>query len=172
MRTDFQRDYFLPAANNYPGRDERLKVEFSSSSNLNIGVSNFAVSHCWTPHLGRNFLPSATAALHYSMEDLNILGGWAAKPIRFGSEVTFTESDFSSKRNLLHTSMVQVNHSTHPLPLVSVAIPRTNSSMADLISSLIITDFQKGTARARCKCTRFGDLGSTDQRHHRSRHVL
>ena len=37
------------------------------------------VAQHWTPHSGRNFLPSATAALGYQKTDRDILGGWSAQ---------------------------------------------------------------------------------------------
>ena len=36
------------------------------------------VSQFWTSHSGRKDLPSATAALQFSEQDLDILGGWSA----------------------------------------------------------------------------------------------
>ena len=37
------------------------------------------VSHFWTPHPGRNFLPSAAAALNVETSDRDMLGGWMAQ---------------------------------------------------------------------------------------------
>ena len=37
------------------------------------------ILHCWTPYFGRNFLPSATAALNFDKSDKDNLGGWSAQ---------------------------------------------------------------------------------------------
>ena len=42
-----------------------------------------SVARFWSPHAGRNFLPSAAAALGCSKADRGLLGGWATK----GSDV-------------------------------------------------------------------------------------
>ena len=41
------------------------------------------IPNCWTPYFGRNFLPSATAALNFGKSDRDNLGGWSAQ----GSDV-------------------------------------------------------------------------------------
>ena len=35
--------------------------------------------HFYTPHSGRNFMPSASAVLHFSRNDQDMLGGWSAE---------------------------------------------------------------------------------------------
>ena len=42
-------------------------------------VFGHGVGHYWTPHSGRNFLPSAAAALNIEKTDRDMLGGWAAQ---------------------------------------------------------------------------------------------
>ena len=40
------------------------------------------VVHCWTPHSGRNFLPSATGALGHAKQERDALGGCLRKEAR------------------------------------------------------------------------------------------
>ena len=42
-------------------------------------VFSQGVGHYWTPHSGRNFIPSAAAALNIKKTDRDMLGGWAAQ---------------------------------------------------------------------------------------------
>ena len=41
----------------------------------------------WTPHSGRHFMPSASAALGHSLSDREPLGGWGAEGSRGQSAV-------------------------------------------------------------------------------------
>ena len=38
-----------------------------------------STGHYYTPHSGRNFMPSATAVLGFSKSDRDVLGGWSAE---------------------------------------------------------------------------------------------
>ena len=87
---EFRRDYLLPApAANLTGAlqaELRYDTGFAILSRtlaalrLNDG-SEFPLSLAsfWTPHSGRTFMPSSTAALQFPTEERNFLGGWQAQ---------------------------------------------------------------------------------------------
>ena len=86
----FVRDYLLPSpSDGFKGcRRQELKyvigsaVQFRVLSSLKLNgkqLFSHRVAQHWTPHSGRNFLPSATAALGYQKTDRDILGGWSAQ---------------------------------------------------------------------------------------------
>ena len=86
----FERDYLLASpSDGFRGcRRQELKyvvgsaVQFRLLSSLKLnGKQLFSqrVAQHWTPHSGRNFLPSATAALGYQKTDRDILGGWSGR---------------------------------------------------------------------------------------------
>ena len=89
-RADFQRDYLLPMpSGNLRGcvhRELRYDTAYALQRRvmevLTTGqerVFGHGVGHYWTPHSGRNFLPSAAAALNIEKTDRDMLGGWAAQ---------------------------------------------------------------------------------------------
>ena len=86
----FERDYLLPSpSDGFRGcRRQELKyvvgsaVQFRLLSSLKLNgkqLFSHRVAQHWTPHSGRNFLPSATAALGFQKTDRDILGGWSAQ---------------------------------------------------------------------------------------------
>ena len=81
----FERDYLLPSpTDGYRGcRRKELKyvigsaVQFRVLSSLKVDVKQLfehTVAQHWTPHSGRNYLPSATGALGYAKGDRYLLG--------------------------------------------------------------------------------------------------
>ena len=87
----FQRDYHLPAP---PGAfDSCLRTELrcalgyaiqnrllaSLADNKGAKVLTADATVFWTPHSGRSFLPSCTAALGFPKEERDNLGGWSPK---------------------------------------------------------------------------------------------
>ena len=87
----FDKDYLLPSpTDGFRGcRHKELKyvigsaVQFRVLSFLKVdGKQLFShkVPQHWTPHSGRNFLPSVAAALGYPEADRDLLGAWSAKP--------------------------------------------------------------------------------------------
>ena len=86
----FERDYLLPSpTGNYSScKKQELKYAIGSAiqgrvlSLLKLNeetLFRFRVIHYWTPHSGRNFMPSATGALGFSRQDRDVLGGWSAE---------------------------------------------------------------------------------------------
>ena len=89
-KADFQRDYLLPMpSGNLKGcvhRELRYDTAYALQRRvmevLTTGqerVFSHGVGHYWTPHSGRNFLPSAAAALNIEKTDRDMLGAWAAQ---------------------------------------------------------------------------------------------
>ena len=86
----FERDYLLLSpSGNYRGCMRReLKYSVGAAVQAKI-LANFQfrqqqlfdhrVAHFWTPHSGRNFMPSASAAMGYQKSDRDVLGGWSAQ---------------------------------------------------------------------------------------------
>ena len=86
----YSRDYLLPApSNNYQGfKNKELKYQVAFAVQTRIlafathrGQRIFRTSsrHYFTPHSGRNFMPTATAVLNFSRSDRDMLGGWLAE---------------------------------------------------------------------------------------------
>ena len=84
----FSRDYLIPAPEkNFVGcRPIELKYEIGYAvqnrimallSYKNIPLFPVPVTSFWTPHSGRSFLPSCCAALEFSKDDRDYLGGWS-----------------------------------------------------------------------------------------------
>ena len=84
----FSRDYLIPASEkNFSGcRHRELKYEIDYAvqnrvmSLLNLNDTNIfpvPVTSFWTPHSGRSFLPSCCAALDFTEEERDYLGGWS-----------------------------------------------------------------------------------------------
>ena len=85
-----ERDYPLPApSNNYRGfKTKELKYAtafavqtqiISLASYRGLKIFQGSTGHYYTPHSGRNFMPSGTAVLGFSQADRDILGGWSAE---------------------------------------------------------------------------------------------
>ena len=85
-----ERDYLLQApSNNYRGfktKELRYATAFavqtqiiSLASYRGLKIFQGSTGHCYTPHSGRNFMPSGTAVLEFSEADRDILGGWSAE---------------------------------------------------------------------------------------------
>ena len=86
-----ERDYLLPApTNNFHGfKTKELKYStafavqthiISTACYRGLRVFENSTGHYYTPHSGRNFMPSAAAAvLGFSKSERDILGGWSAE---------------------------------------------------------------------------------------------
>ena len=68
------------------GKNSRITRHLPSNLRLSrwlriavYGFSEHLTSHYYTPHSGRNFMPTATAVLGFSKSDRDMLGGWAAE---------------------------------------------------------------------------------------------
>ena len=61
------------------GAEVRCRLSSAVPPFVIIEAEREAVAQHWTPHSGRNFLPSATAALGYQKTDRDILGGRSAQ---------------------------------------------------------------------------------------------
>ena len=86
----FQRDYLLPApSNNFRGfKTKELKYPtafavqthiISTATYRGLRVFEGSTGYYYTPHSGRNFMPSAAAVLGFSKSERDILGGWSAE---------------------------------------------------------------------------------------------
>ena len=86
----FERDYLLPAASvNFSGvhfREHRYDTAFGVQSRILSSLChcgnrrfNFAFPRFWSPHSGRNFLPTAASALGIWTQEKNLLEGWSAR---------------------------------------------------------------------------------------------
>ena len=85
-----ERDYLLPApTNNFQGfKIKELKYStafavqthiISKSSCRGLRLFEYSTGHYYTPHSGRNFMPSAAAVLGFAKAERDILGGWSAE---------------------------------------------------------------------------------------------
>ena len=86
----FERVYLLPAPTGNYGSCKRQELKYAVGSAVQTRILSIVkvgdeplfrhrVVHYWTPHSGRNFLPSATGALGYSKQERDVLGGWSAQ---------------------------------------------------------------------------------------------
>ena len=84
-----ERDYLMPApTSNYQGfKVKELKYSTAFAVQTHIistaayrGLRIFGIStgHYYTPHSGRNFMPSAASVLGFTKSERDVLGGWAA----------------------------------------------------------------------------------------------
>ena len=84
-----ERDYLLPApTNNYQGfKVKELKYStafavqthiISTATYRGLRIFGNSTGHYYTPHSGRNFMPSAAAVLGFVKSERDVLGGWAA----------------------------------------------------------------------------------------------
>ena len=83
------RDYLLPApSDNFRGfkrKELKYQAAFGVESQIvslvtcrGQKVFRANTGHYYTPHSGRNFMPTATAVLGFSKSDRDVLGGWSA----------------------------------------------------------------------------------------------
>ena len=86
----YERDYLLPApSNNFRGfKTKELKYQtafavqthiISTACYRGLRVFEASTGHYYTPHSGRNFMPSAASVLGFSKAERDILGGWSAE---------------------------------------------------------------------------------------------
>ena len=84
------RDYLLFApTNNFRGfKREELSYQtafavhsqmISLASYREMRISRMNTGHYYTPHSGRNFMPSATSVLNFARSDRDMLGGWSSE---------------------------------------------------------------------------------------------
>ena len=84
-----ERDYLLPApTNNYQGfKVKELKYStafavqthiISTATYRGLRIFGNSTGHYYTPHSGRNFMPSAASVLGFTKSERDVLGGWAA----------------------------------------------------------------------------------------------
>ena len=89
-QASYPRDYLLPMpSSNFKGcRQRELQYHTAHAlqcrvlGNLTIGgekLFDHPIGTYWSPHSGRNFLPSAATALKVEKSDRDMLGGWAAQ---------------------------------------------------------------------------------------------
>ena len=87
---DFERDFLLPTpSSNLAGclqAELRYDTGFAMLNRILTAIALRgdvrilpSVAHFWTPHSSRAFMPSSTAALGFSQEERNFLGGWQAQ---------------------------------------------------------------------------------------------
>ena len=84
-----ERDYLLPApTSNYQGfKVKELKYAtafavqthiISTATYRGLRIFGNSTGHYYTPHSGRNFMPSAASVLGFTKSERDVLGGWAA----------------------------------------------------------------------------------------------
>ena len=84
-----ERDYLLPApTNNYQGfkvKESKYSTAFavqtkiiSTATYRGLKVFGNSTGPYYTPHSGRNFMPSAASVLGFTKSERDVLGGWAA----------------------------------------------------------------------------------------------
>ena len=90
LKAPYERDYLLPAPSaNFLGvqcRELKYDTAFAVQTRLLMSleyrgtrVFNKALPHYWTPHSGRNFLPTVASILGTPTQEKNFLGGWSAE---------------------------------------------------------------------------------------------
>ena len=84
-----ERDYLMPApTNNFQGfKVKELKYAtafavqthiISTATYQGLRIFGNSTGHYYTPHSGRNFMPSAASVLGFTKSERDVLGGWAA----------------------------------------------------------------------------------------------
>ena len=84
-----ERDYLMPApTNNFQGfKVKELKYAtafavqthiISTATYRGLRIFENSTGHYYTPHSGRNFMPSAASVLGFTKSERDVLGGWAA----------------------------------------------------------------------------------------------
>ena len=87
---NFPRDCFMPAPASHCQSCRKLELRYDAAFAMQNRVlrmlarNGFPVFHSsstrfWTPHSGRTFLPSGTAALGFPKSERDFLGGWCAQ---------------------------------------------------------------------------------------------
>ena len=90
QKADFPRDYplWMPSGNLKGCLQRELRYDTAYALQRRVmdvlasdGQKLFThgVGHFWSPHSGRNFLPSAAGAINVDKCDRDMLGGWAAQ---------------------------------------------------------------------------------------------
>ena len=87
---NFPRDYLMPAPASHCQSCRKLELRYDASFAMKnrvlrmlarngVPVFHSSSTRFWTPHSGRTFLPSATAALGFLKSERDFLGGWCAQ---------------------------------------------------------------------------------------------
>ena len=85
-----ERDYLLPApTNNFHGfktKEMKYSTAFAVQTHIistacyrGLRLFENSTGHYFSPHSGRNFMPSAAAVLGFGKSERDILGGWSAE---------------------------------------------------------------------------------------------
>ena len=85
-----ERDYLLPAPTNnfhcFKTKELKYSTAFAVQTHIistacyrGLRVFESSTGHYYTPHSGRNFMPSAASVLGFSKAERDILGGWSAE---------------------------------------------------------------------------------------------
>ena len=82
---DFEHDYLMPApSQNFRGA-RRMELRYDAGFPIQNRVLSLTtlippqLTGFWTPHSGRTFMPSCCAALQFTKDQRNYLGGWSAE---------------------------------------------------------------------------------------------
>ena len=86
----FERDYLLPVPTGNYGSCKKQELKYAVGSAIQTRVLSLLkvgeeplfrhrVAHFWTPHSGKNFMPTAAAAVGYEKHERDMLGGWSAQ---------------------------------------------------------------------------------------------
>ena len=86
----FERDYLLPSPMNILRGCKCAELQYHTAFALQSQVIACSLyqgqrifrtwtQHYFTPHSGRNFLPSAAAVLNFSKTERDVLGGWSSE---------------------------------------------------------------------------------------------
>ena len=87
---NFPRDYLMPAPASHCQSCRKLELRYDAAFAIQnkvlrtlardgVPVFHSSSTRFWTPHSGRTFLPSATAALGFPKSERDFLGGWCAQ---------------------------------------------------------------------------------------------
>ena len=114
----FARDFLLPAPSAALTSCLRTELTYDVAYSLQVHLMllltdshghhlTSATQHFWTPHSGRNFFPSATAALDFAKADSDFLRRWSPK----GSSMYARVSQFKIQNQ---RAVVQAVHTSAP----------------------------------------------------------
>ena len=87
---DFERDYLMPAPSRNFRRARRMELRYDAGFAIQNRILSLTtcdgsrlippqLTGFWTPHSGRSFMPSCCAALQFTKDQRNYLGGWSAE---------------------------------------------------------------------------------------------
>ena len=87
---NFPRDYLMPAPASHCQSCRKLELRYDAAFAIQnrvlrtlawdgVPVFHSSSTRFWTPHSGRTFLPSGTAALGFPKSERDFLGGWCAQ---------------------------------------------------------------------------------------------